>query len=219
MEFLSVETDFSQSHFLISGMRFPILSCLRLLCLLVELEALPEALLPQTGLVQIIPTHQPRLKQPVLSSLLPRDSFHSGLLTHPLGAIKHQMASLYLSPGKRLSPFASSNSPPPNSPPPHSLCLTRAQQPPPQELCTKRCLHAHIYTTAPTRSLDLYDPGHWGLAWTIYSLQCLAQSRMLAQGNRLSSCGSQAWWYTSVRPGLGRQEDKESAIYPVPCQP
>lgn len=57
MEFLSVETDFSQSHFLISGMCFPILSCLRLLCLLVELEALPEALppQPQTGLVQIIP--------------------------------------------------------------------------------------------------------------------------------------------------------------------
>lgn len=63
-----------------------------------------------------------------------------------------------------------------------------------------------------TRSLDLYDPGHWGLGWIMCSLQCLAQSRTLTRGNRLSSCGSQAWWYTSVMPGIGRQEDKEFKV-------
>lgn len=159
LEFLSVETDFSQSHFLISRMRFPILSCLRLSCLLVELG--PEAPLPQTGLVQIISIHQPRLQWPVLSSLLPPGSFHRSLLTHSLEDIKHQTALCICLPGSISLPLPQTI--PPNSPHPHSLCFPRAQQPSPQKLCTKRFVQAHIYTTAPTRSLEQYDPGHW--AW------------------------------------------------------
>lgn len=171
LEFFSVETDFSQSHFLISRMCFSILSCLRLFCLLVELEALPEALLPQTGLVQIIPTHQPGLSSQSSQACFPPAVSTAVLLTL-WGPLNTKQVLCICLPASVSSPFASSSSPhtTPNSPHPYSLCFPSAQQPSPQELCTKRCLHAHICTTAPTHSLDLYNPGHWVLAWIICSL-------------------------------------------------
>lgn len=128
-----------------------------------ELKALPEALLPQTGLVQIIPTDQPGLSSQSSQACFPQAVSTAVLLAHPLGAIKHQTASLYLSPSKCLSPFASSNSShsTPNSPHPHSLCFPRAQQPSPQELCTKRCLHAHIYPPLALLIYTTLGTGAW----------------------------------------------------------
>lgn len=91
---------------------FPILSCLvDFLAFWWSWKLYLKLFCLRQALSRSFPQTNPGLSSQSSQACFPQAVSTAVLLAHPLGAIKHQTASLYSAPRKCLSPFASSNSP------------------------------------------------------------------------------------------------------------